>query len=108
MPGGVYNPSSGYGGLGGLGNTGGVYGGSYGNRNPYEGGSINGPYPGAGGMFPGGPGGLNGLFAGGDPDGKTSIILPLAGAALLGNTFEISIQSRLNFNFYPQALLHTL
>lgn len=72
MPGGTYNPSGG--------NYGNNYGnsiGSYGNRNPYEGGSINGPYQGPGvgmgmGMFPQ------------DLEGKTSLILPLAGAALLG------------------------
>lgn len=69
MPGGVYNPTSGYG--SGYGNS----LGGYGNRNPYEGGSINGPYPGSGfggGMFPQ------------DFEGKKSLILPLAGAALLG------------------------
>lgn len=63
----------------GLGNNfGNAYGG-YGNRNPYETGQMNGPYPGAGGLGFGG-----GLF-GQDLEGKSSLILPLAGAALLGN-----------------------
>lgn len=72
MPGGTYNPQAGLG-LG-LGNN---NAGGYGGRYPYEGGSMNGPYPtpatgfGAG-IFP--P----------DLEGKTSLILPLAGAALLG------------------------
>lgn len=73
MPGGVYNPPT----VNGLGsNYGNSYGGaSYGNRYPYEGGSINGPFPGAG-MFPGAQ----------DLEGKKSLLLPLAGAALLGLT----------------------
>lgn len=73
IPGGVYNPSSGFG--SGYGNS----LGGYGNRNPYEGGSMNGPYPGAG---------LGGNFGAGmfpqDLESKKSLILPLAGAALLG------------------------
>ena len=72
MPGGVYNPAS------GIGNA---LGGGYGNRYPYEGGSVNGPYPGAGAGIGGGFGA--GLFPP-DIEGKTSVILPLAGAALLG------------------------
>lgn len=76
MPGGVYNPGmpNSY----GMSNSyGGSFGG-YGNR-PYEGGSINGPYPGAPGA------GVAGLFNQ-DMDGKSSLILPLAGAALLGSS----------------------
>lgn len=67
MPGGVYNPP-----VNGLGSVyGNSYGGSYGNRYPYEGGSMNGPLPGAG------------MFSQ-DFEGKKSLLLPLAGAALLG------------------------
>lgn len=102
MPGGVYNPGSsssyggsGYGGSGmsSYGNSGGFgnnYGGGsglggYGGRYPQEGGSINGPYPGPGGLQGGMPGGpMQGLFPP-DLEGKTSLILPLAGAALLGS-----------------------
>lgn len=59
MPGGVYNPG----------------GNSYGNRYPYQGGSVNGPYP---GVFGG-----HGLLPP-DLESKSSLLLPLAGAALLG------------------------
>lgn len=86
MPGGVYGANAGsYGGnTGSYGNSYG--GGNYGNSRPYDGygsnrpydGQVNGPYPGqAGPMMPGG--------FGGDFEGKSSLILPLAGAALLGN-----------------------
>ena len=67
MPGGVYNPQGGI-----------NYGNTYGNRYPYQGGSINGPYyPGMGGA------GASGIFPP-DLEGKSSLLLPLAGAALLG------------------------
>lgn len=75
MPGGTYNPSTGLGGT--YGNNGGTFGNSYGSR-PYEGGSYNGPYAGPGGMP-----GMGGMFPQ-DFDSKKSLILPLAGAALLG------------------------
>lgn len=88
MAGGVYNPGSSInsygssiGGAPGFGNNyggGSGYGNSgYGGRFPIEGGSINGPYPSQGG----GP--LQGMFPP-DLEGKSSLILPLAGAALLG------------------------
>lgn len=89
MPGGTYNPSSGF-------------GNNYGNRNPYEGGQVNGPYPGSGiaGAF-GGMG--NGMGFPPDLEGKSSLILPLAGAALLGwanlcNDHEISVKYFLDRN----------
>lgn len=83
MPGGTYNPSTGN-------SYGNSYGGGlYGNRNPYETGQVNGPYPGSGfGGMGGGFGGIGGGFGGmglpNDYEGKKSLILPLAGAALLG------------------------
>lgn len=81
VPGGVYNPGTGWG------NTYGSGVGSYGNRYPNGGGSVNGPFPGAG-IFPQ------------DPDGKSSLLLPLAGAALLGNFlcqfFLASVSSHLH------------
>lgn len=66
MAGGVYNPA-------GV-NT---YGNNYGNRYPYQGGPVSGPYPGVG---VGGPG----IFSP-DLEGKSSLLLPIAGAALLGS-----------------------
>lgn len=78
MPGGVYGANG-----GAYGNSygGGIYGNNrpsdfYGNNRPYDG-QVNGPYPGQGGLMM--PGGF-----GGDFEGKSSLILPLAGAALLG------------------------
>lgn len=86
MPGGVYNGAS----AGGYGSYGNSYGGgTYGNNRPYDvnrpyDGQVNGPYPGqTGPMMPG-------IFGGGDFEGKSSLILPLAGAALLGN-FRVTL-----------------
>lgn len=70
MPGGVYNPPGGN-----------NYGNSYGSRYPYQGGPVNGPYPGMSGI--GGIGGLGGILPQ-DLEAKTSLLLPIAGAALLG------------------------
>lgn len=95
MPGGVYNPPA----VNGLGNNyGNSYGGSpsYGNRYPYEGGSMNGPFPGAG-LFPQ------------DLEGKKSLLLPLAGAALLGLSCYFILSSTLHKNpFYSKELPLTL
>lgn len=80
VPGGTYNNMNGLNGINAINGVGSNYGGGaygpygetpYGQRNPY--GQVNGPYPGAPGLFP--P----------DLEGKKSLILPLAGAALLGN-----------------------
>lgn len=70
MPGGVYNPNYG---------SNPTYGTSYGNRYPYQGGPVNAPYPGLGGL-----GGLGSGLLPPELEAKTSLILPVAGAALLG------------------------
>lgn len=120
MPGGVYNPSSGSG-LGvNYGNYGNSYGSSYGggsygggsyggNRNPYPlgGGSINGPYPGTGMGMGGLHGGLQGLFPQ-DLEGKSSLILPIAGAALLGLKIFFICFCSINNNFVSQESQRTL
>jgi hypothetical protein len=102
MPGGTYNPANG---VGGYGSPLGV------NRNPYEGGSINGPYPGAGGLFPGLGGGFPSAYA--DDSGK-SVLLPLAGAALLGESRLAGISNqedsrgKSNIHYALQASPHML